>query len=82
MNAVYPTAELMPRTLELAQLIVANPPLAVRYLKQGLNLSLDSSYRDIRLFERWAMASCRQSEDYKEAVRSFVEKRPTVFMGR
>ncbi len=74
--------ELLPTALELAQKIAANPPLAVQALKAGLRRTLDPDWRDTG---RWAIEQIqrlRQTEDSKEGVRAFLEKRAPRYVGR
>ncbi|HZZ67972.1 MAG TPA: enoyl-CoA hydratase-related protein [Phenylobacterium sp.] len=74
--------ELMPAALALAGRIAANPPLAVQRLKAGL---ARSAYGDPREIGAWAMGAIRElmrTEDHREGVASFLEKREPVFRGR
>ena len=67
---------------ELASRIAANPPLAVRYLKEGLRRT---TYGDVQEFGTWVAQTLGvlfQTEDHQEGVRSFLEKREPVFRGR
>jgi enoyl-CoA hydratase len=47
-SRVVPHAEHLPRALELAQSIAANPPLAVQSLKTGLRRALDPDWACVR----------------------------------
>ncbi|MDB5496650.1 MAG: enoyl-CoA hydratase [Phenylobacterium sp.] len=81
-SEVVAHAELMPRAMALAARIAANPPLAVQRLKAGLNMT---AYGDPREIGAWAMGAIRElmrTEDHREGVASFLEKREPVFRGR
>jgi enoyl-CoA hydratase len=81
-SRVVEKAELLPTSMELAEKIAANPPLAVQALKAGLRRTLDPDWRDTG---RWAIEQItrlRETEDSKEGVRAFLEKREPVYVGR
>jgi enoyl-CoA hydratase/carnithine racemase len=81
-SEVAPHAELMTRTLALAGRIAANPPLALAAMKEGLR---KTAYGDPREIGAWAIGEIYrlfETEDHREGVRSFLEKRPAVFTGR
>jgi enoyl-CoA hydratase/carnithine racemase len=79
---VAPHDELLDRARALAGRIAANPPLALRFMKEGLRRA---TYGDPRELGAWAIETIRllmTTEDHKEGVRSFLEKREPVFTGR
>jgi enoyl-CoA hydratase/carnithine racemase len=81
-SEVVPHAALMPRALALAGRIAANPPLAVQALKGGLQRAAHGDPQEIGT---WAMSEIRRlmrTEDHREGVASFLEKREPVFRGR
>ncbi|MEJ2531355.1 MAG: enoyl-CoA hydratase-related protein [Halioglobus sp.] len=75
-NAVYAAAQ------EMAVEIAANSPLAVRgtkfVLQQGENLTTEQS---LLLNGLWTMMTSLNSNDFREAMRAFMEKRPARFTG-
>ncbi len=75
-------ADLLGEAQALAARIAANPPLAVRALKAGLRRTC---YGDPREIGGWAIDTIRRlahTDDHREGVASFLEKRPAVFQGR
>ena len=79
---VWPDAEFMDRALELAGKIARGAPLSNRLIKrtltQGLDIDLWTHMDQISSH----MTIVRSSEDHREAVAAFKEKRQPVFKGR
>ena len=79
---VVASNELKARTFEFARAIAAKAPLAVRLAKSmmrhGLDASLDHSLNDAAL----AVMIANPSEDVREGVKAFFEKRTPEFKGR
>jgi 2-(1,2-epoxy-1,2-dihydrophenyl)acetyl-CoA isomerase len=80
-SVVAPEA-LMPTVQELARKIAAGPPIAIRLAKRALYRSQDSDLRAALEFETYAQNICRDTEDAREGIRAFVDKRAPLFQGR
>jgi enoyl-CoA hydratase len=81
-NAVYEPEELREKTLELCRGLEAKSPLALAYAKEAVNLSLQGPHRTNLESEARLFALLFGSEDQKEGMAAFVEKRPPEFRGR
>jgi 2-(1,2-epoxy-1,2-dihydrophenyl)acetyl-CoA isomerase len=81
-NEVVPDGELMARTRELAQTIAAGPPIALSYMKQNLNRAVSADLRTCLAEEAERMVRCTRTDDHREAVRAFLEKRRPTFKGQ
>ena len=81
-SRVVPHEKLLPEALQLAQRIAANPPLAVRRLKAGLREALDPDWASLGRWVSSSLAELFGTEDHREGVRSFLEKRPPRYRGR
>ena len=81
-SQVVPHDELMGAAMAVAGKIAANPPLAIRYLKQGLRLSAYGDVRELGAYVGNSLAYLFTTEDHREGALSFVEKREPVFKGR
>jgi enoyl-CoA hydratase/carnithine racemase len=78
---VVPPEELMPTVRQLARKIALGPPLAIRLAKRALYRSQDSDLRSALEFETYAQNICSETEDAREGIRAFVEKRSPRFTG-
>ncbi len=74
--------QLLPTAMNLAQKIAANPPLAVQALKAGLRRTLDPDWYDVGRWASEQIGALRKTEDSKEGVAAFLEKRQPHYVGR
>jgi 2-(1,2-epoxy-1,2-dihydrophenyl)acetyl-CoA isomerase len=81
-SRVVAPEELMPAAHELARRIAAGPPIAIRLAKRALYHNADCDLRQALEFETFAQNICQETEDAREGIRAFVDKRPPVFRGR
>ncbi|MEZ5729615.1 MAG: enoyl-CoA hydratase-related protein [Burkholderiaceae bacterium] len=70
------------RALVIAATIAARPPLAIRQIKQVVRRGADCALESALALETAALQVLLASEDRKEGVRAFLEKRAPVFTGR
>lgn len=81
-NRVIPADRLLEETMATAERIAANAPIAVRQAKQSISRGLQMSLADGLAFEIEAYNRLVGTEDRREGVRAFNEKRKPVFKGR
>jgi enoyl-CoA hydratase len=81
-SRVVPHDDLLPTALGLAESIAANPPLAVQKLKHGLRHALDPDWQELGSWVSASLGELFRTEDHKEGVASFLEKREPRFVGR
>ncbi len=81
-NTVVPDDELMPTAMEWAREIAANAPLAVQTTKRMMRMGMDETFDTAVDHLMVHLAGLFASEDFKEGVRSFMEKREPNFTGR
>ena len=81
-NQVVPASELAKTTYEMASSIAKFPPLSVKMNKRGLYQAMNSDLPSQLRYESLANAYLSGTEDAKEAIKAFQEKREPIYKGR
>jgi enoyl-CoA hydratase len=81
-NKVVPQDKLLDEAKEIARKIAKNGPLAVRTAKRLVEMGLETSLRNGEAMEMEAWANLFATEDQKEGMRAFLEKRKPEFKAR
>ena len=79
---VHPPEELMPKARELCATLASKSPVALAYAKEAANLALQGDHRGNLETEARLFAMLFASEDQKEGMAAFVDKREPRFTGR
>lgn len=80
-SKVVPVADLMAEATALARRIAANPPHALRLAKRLLRESEHAQLSSILELSAAFQALLHETDDHREALTAFLEKRPPVFSG-
>jgi 2-(1,2-epoxy-1,2-dihydrophenyl)acetyl-CoA isomerase len=67
---------------ELAARLARGPRVSYRWMKENINLAVTADFRTLLDREAMTHLRCGETEDHKEGVRAFLEKREPVFRGR
>ena len=81
-NRVLPPDQLMPAVYELAGRLANGPTVAIRMTKRAVYQGLRMDLRAHLDLISSHMGLIRQTEDHREGVRAFADKRPPEFKGR
>lgn len=81
-NRVYPVEQFLEGALKIARKISELPPLAVRLAKESVNKAFNSTLADGLTFERKNYYLTFSTEDQKEGIRAFLEKRKPNYTGQ
>lgn len=82
LNRLVPAEELESATMELARKIAKNPPLAVQMSKMMAYRALDTDLETALETSAAYQALALSSEDHREGVNAFMEKREARFKGK
>lgn len=81
-NRAVPDDQLQQAAMEWAARIAASAPIAMRLTKQLIRDAGNSTLAATISAEAQAQAHCIDSQDFKEGVTAFLQKRPAVFTGK
>ena len=80
-NKVVPSGQLMEEARALGAAVAAKPPLAVRAAKEAVLKSFETTLSEGLNFERKSFYMLFASQDQKEGMKAFLEKRSADFSG-
>ncbi len=81
-NRVYPVESYLDEALNLANEIAARAPLAIRLAKELVNKAYEMTLKEGLAYERRNFYFLFSSEDQKEGMDAFVNKRPAEWKGK
>ena len=81
-NRVFTAEQLMEETKKFAQKLVGMPPFAIKMAKCAINYGYDLSLDSALNLEIQCNVQCFSTQDLKEGVAAFLEKRKPNFIGR
>jgi enoyl-CoA hydratase len=81
-NKVVPQAELLAECEKTAKTIAAKAPIAIRYCIEAANSGLNMSLEEAFEFEAGVFGLAFSTEDFREGIKAFSEKREAKFKGK
>ena len=80
-DRIVPHGELEKIVMELAKKISEKSPIAIRMAKKAINASVESPQAMGLAYEAMIEGLCFTTEDHKEGINAFLEKRQPIFKG-
>jgi enoyl-CoA hydratase len=80
-NQVVPAAELMTRAKQMAAVLARQAPIAVGYILQAVNQGLEMPTHEALAYEATFFGLLATTDDMREGMRAFLEKRKPEFHG-
>lgn len=81
-NRVVPEGKLKEETIKLARLLASRPPVALAMIKAAINVGIGLDMSSALEHEATCFAVLFDTEDSREGLQAFIEKRKAVFKGR
>lgn len=81
-NRVIPDGEFRTQVADYAERLAKNAPLALAAIKESMHQALDSNFDSILTYEMDSQRRLSRTEDVKEGIAAFLEKRDPVYKGR
>ena len=81
-NRVLPPEELLPETLKFARKLAGMPGFAVKMAKHCINFGFDLALDNACRLETECCAQCFSTDDQKEGMQAFLEKRKPAYKGK
>ncbi|MFD0049822.1 enoyl-CoA hydratase-related protein [Actinomycetes bacterium NPDC127524] len=82
LTKIMPRELLMEESLKFAEKIAEQPILSIRLIKESVNKAIDYPLQEGMQFERKNFYMLFSSEDQKEGMKAFIEKRKPSFKGK
>ena len=82
LNFTYSAEELEIKTMEIANTIASKSPYAIERAKRSVKAVSQMNLEEGLKLEREMFIKCANSEDGKEGITAFIEKRKPDFKGR
>lgn len=81
-NRVYEDDTLLPEALECAKELAAGPTVSLSLIRKAYWQSLDNTYEQQLHLESILQREAGQTEDFREGVEAFLQKRKAIFQGK
>lgn len=81
-NMVVPPEKLKSAVEELSKVIMSKPPIAIKLAKELINRSIETDLGTGLVHEAEAFGILASTEDYREGVSAFIEKRKPEYKGK
>jgi enoyl-CoA hydratase len=81
-NQVYPLDQLIPEARKLAKKMEGLPGFALKMAKHAINFGYDVSMDTAMRLETQCCSQCFSTDDQKEGMKAFLEKRKPAFKGK